>query len=791
MYLLKKHFHPVNFTFARQYSGRQLETAGRNLELRVQSATGDIHHIIVGNSGFVQANLQLEQAAAGEDLARQEDHSYLHVTNDAGMRLLDRDGSVLLEGTAKRWFGVCGSAWVFEFKREPDMRFYGLGEKQAPFERSEQTYVFWNVDVWADHPMDQVEHGDYDPDYISIPYLIIKRGNTYIGLLLDTSFPATISLSGESQVAEQLQIELDYPAAFSLGAEDGTPSLYCLLGPSLAELTRKLQLLLGTTPLPPLWSLGYHQSRWGYRGDTELFELAGRFTACDFPVDGLWLDIDYMDGFRVFTVDRSCLPDPAATLAALRKRGFRVVPILDPGVKRDENYSVYTSGLQENVFCLTETGAPFVGMVWPGFTVFPDFTLPKVRQWWARLAKDFFDLGFDGAWIDMNDPSTGPVDPMAMRFDYGRKAHAACRNQYALLMAQATHEAQLACRPDQRPFLLSRSGSTGSQKYAAHWTGDNFSNYHHLQRSIGKSINLALSGLPFNGADVGGFGGDCSEQLLIDWLKAAFLFPFLRNHTMRGSRSQEPWAYCSETLAILRHYVRLRYRLLPYLYNLFMDQEEQGEAILRPLFYDFADSSDLPLELIDDQFLVGPAIMQAPFVVEEATRRPLVLPQATWLDGETGRWLAGGRRIDANKSRWGTPLFLKQGALIPFLSGPRTDNRVDLNRIGLLCCLAPGSSNQSRYLYRSDDGCSFAYRNKGRSSVEIIARVVQDELHLQLNRLSDGYGPIHITPYTIDRFSAIVLEGPAGSRRLHPQEQAVRLTGDSFTWQCWQELVGS
>ncbi len=789
MYLLHKYPHPLNFAFADRRRGETLGAGGMAFHLSVTSSADDIHHVEITRPALWPEDYRTEpltpvrQGSWTDGAAKPE--TRLEIPEGAGFRLKDRRNGTLLEAEAGAWFGVSGAAWLFQFRREPEMAFYGLGEKHTPFERSNRAYRFRNVDVWADHPLEPVAHGDYDPDYISIPYLIVKRGNTYLGLLSDNPYPGTAAISPEGRVASQLKIRLDYPPTITMGAENGVPSLYILHGPSLAELTRKFQQLVGTTPLPPLWALGYHQSRWGYGGAADLEELADRFETHRFPCDGLWLDIDYMDGFRVFTFDPDQLPRPEETISNLKDRGFRVVPILDPGVKREPGYPVYESGLTEGCFCRNPAGTPFVGMVWPGFTVFPDFSLETSRNWWAAHARRFFETGFDGAWIDMNDPSTGPVDPTAMRFREGRVDHDALHNQYALLMARATRQGFADARPDQRPFLLSRSGSTGSGKYAAHWTGDNFSNYHHLRRSIGKSIHLALSGIPFNGPDVGGFGGDCPEALFVDWIKAAFLFPFFRNHTMRGSRSQEPWAYSPEALAVVRHFVRLRYRLLPYLYNLFMDQEETGEAILRPLFYDFPDTPELPLGRVDDQFMVGPAMLQAPFVREGSKTRELVLPEGKWLDAETGRWTAGNQRVTAEKKRWSTPLYLRDGALLPFQPEEPTDNRTDLNRIGLLCCLSPETTGTAHYRYRADDGISFAYRKGERSAVDLSARVEGENLIMTVDRTAVGYGPIQIIPFTEDRFQKLVVEEGGRRWELEPMAETVRLAGDVFSWYRW------
>jgi hypothetical protein len=282
--------------------------------------------------------------------------------------------------------------------------------------------------------------------------------------------------------------------------------------------------------------------------------------------------------------------------------------------------------------------------------VFPDFSLPKAQAWWAEHVAEFAKLGPDGAWLDMNDPSTGPVDCNAMLFQEGRAPHDAYHNQYASLMAEATRRGFLKARPDKRPFLISRSGFTGGQRHSAHWTGDNWSNYHHLHTSIGKTLNLALSGMPFNGPDVPGFGGNAGTALFLDWYKAGFLFPFLRNHSMRTFKRQEPWVFPKEAFAIVRRYVRLRYKLLPYLYNLFIKHEDEGEAIMRPLFYDFEDTRRLPLAHVNDQFMVGPAIMQAPFTVEGLAEREVILPAARWWRADKPGWVAGPARFQARRS---------------------------------------------------------------------------------------------------------------------------------------------
>jgi len=788
--LFNKYPHPMNFNFADSYHGGVVTIAGRPFELHTTEAGADIHHVGLSHHRLWPRDI-------GNERLRQRDshepeggrRTRLEISESAGMRLTSPRGKTLLAAEAGGWWGVSGKRWLLRFRGRPEMQFYGLGEKHTPFERSGRAYWFWNTDVWADHPRELVRNGDYDPDYLSVPYLIIKHNNTYTGLLVDSPFPAMISVGAQSAVAGVVEPFRNRAPEILLAAEDGPPSLYLLFGPSLAELTRKFQLLIGTCPLPPIWSLGYHQSRWGYRGASDLTTLADRFERHRFPADGLWLDIDYMKGYRVFTIDSRQMPQPVETIAALRERGFRIVPILDPGIKREAGWAVYDGGRAANVFCLNSAGGVFTGLVWPGLAVFPDFSLPKTRLWWAGHARRFFELGFEGAWLDMNDPSTGSIDCRDMRFDHGRLPHETYHNRYALLMARATRDALLAARPDRRPFLLSRSGSTGSQKYCAHWTGDNFSSYRHLRRSIAKSLNLALSGIPFNGADVGGFGGNCSEALLIDWFKAAFLMPFFRNHTMRGSRRQEPWAYSRRALGVIRRFVRLRYTFLPYLYNLFIDQEERGEAILRPLFYDFRDEPSLPLGYIDDQFMVGPAILQAPFVHKNGRQRDVVLPGRKWLRADTGRWVAGGGLLRVRRQAGSTPLFLREGSLVPFQPGERTTNSKDLSHIGLMCCLSPGFTGQARLCYQADDGFSFDYRRGRRTRLDVTARATGRRLHLRIKTLAKGFGPVHLVPFSLNRFTALHLDTDGRRQRLHPIKERVQLTGQPFDWYRWQPVL--
>jgi alpha-glucosidase len=795
VYLFGKYFNSNNFRFADAFEGGAYRIGEETFALDAQSVGDEVWRLRVRHPRWAVDHcrsglLPDERADGSRHKARTRAAARLEIAHDGGLALragaLGRAFLASLPGAA---FGVSGQAWMFQFRLRPDMQFYGMGEKSTPFEKSERAHRFWNTDVWADHGTSRAKNSSYDPDYISVPYVIVKRGNTYAGLLLDNPYASVISISPRLNVANQMMATEDETPYIFLGSEDGPPCLYVLFGPSLPELTRKLQKLAGPTPLPPLWALGHHQCRWGYRGTEDLENLADQFAKHEFPNDGLWLDIDYMDGYRVFTWSGEHFRDPAREIAGLQAKGFKVVPILDPGVKREKGYTVYDGGHAAGIFCRNPAGGEFTGVVWPGYTVFPDFSLPKAQAWWAEHVAEFAKLGPDGAWLDMNDPSTGPVDCNAMLFQEGRAPHDAYHNQYASLMAEATRRGFLKARPDKRPFLISRSGFTGGQRHSAHWTGDNWSNYHHLHTSIGKTLNLALSGMPFNGPDVPGFGGNAGTALFLDWYKAGFLFPFLRNHSMRTFKRQEPWVFPKEAFAIVRRYVRLRYKLLPYLYNLFIKHEDEGEAIMRPLFYDFEDTRRLPLAHVNDQFMVGPAIMQAPFTVEGLAEREVILPAARWWRADKPGWVAGPARFQARRSEAGTPLFLREGALIPMQAGVPKDNRKDLKAIELLLVLPPDFRGRAETVYACDDGETFAYREGARTVYRLSAEVRRGAVHLEAHAESRGFGPLRITPVTLEPFAQLEYRDPDGkTHRLRPEPWQSDIWGAPMGFTAWRQV---
>jgi alpha-glucosidase len=763
--------HPSNFSFATAHAQQTLSIGSGPVQIHVRDLGEDVFHVELGDA--TRWPLDARVLPLHEDAFSQRPSDCRLVVSDSGnLGLVNAAGQTVLAGVEGACIGVCGSAWLLQFVRTAGMRFFGQGEKVTGMEKTGKRTKFWNADVWADHAMHTIETGQADPQYAAIPYLLVRQGQQWVGILVD--HPGAVFMDTGSNWFFFGKDDQNAPPAFWLGADQGVPAFYVIAGDSVASVTQRLQRLVGTTPLPPLWSLGHHQSRWGYAGTQHLQQLDAAFTEHAFPNDGLWLDIDYMDRFKVFTTSPEHFGNLTQDLKQLQANGRRIVPILDPGVKVEAGYTVASSGQAADIFCRNPEGQPYVGFVWPGRTWFPDYSLPEGRDWWATYSKAFRESGFDGAWLDMNDPSTGAAELDDMLFQRGTWPHWAYHNQYGTGMAQATRDGFLAARPDERPFLLARSAYTGSSRFTAVWTGDNFSSWHHLRTSIHCSLNLALSGIPFNGPDVPGFGGHADKDLAIAWYKAGCLFPFLRNHASAGTAQQEPWVFGPQAMDTIRHHVRLRYKLLPYLYQLWNDQEQHGTAVMRPLFYDYANTDGLELDRIDDQFLIGPAILQAPIVQAGSQQRTVVLPgQGRWMDANTGEFIRAGRSIHATSSTDSTPIYLREGTLLPMQPGVRTSAANDLSDIELHVILGEGSPDEATLDYVADDGLSYGYQRGERSVYRLSARRSGSVLDVQVRVLQAGWKPLRLRVVGYDGASQLHL-------RVGDQTTTMALT--PFAW---------
>ena len=589
------------------------------------------------------------------------------------------DGSVVLE-TAQdeqgRWwaYATLNDAWTLRRRSRQEDAFYGLGEKTGRHNRKGRDFTMWNTDVLSpsaageftaglasDDPRGDRTSTEFDPYYASVP------------LLYHQTYPDGAMAGSFVDNGYRGRYELSRPDEYRVHFSGGQYTEYVFAGPRMPQVLERYTELTGRTAPPPLWSLGYHQCRWFHYTQDAVEALAARHREHEIPCDTLWLDIDYMDGYRVFTWDTEAFPDHPAMLGRLADKGFRVITIIDPGVKRDPGYWVYDQAVERDVLCRTEGGDIYIGEVWPGDTTFPDFVTEDARQWWGELNAAHVQSGLAGIWNDMNEPATGVVPPGRMLFGKGRYSHERYHNQYALLMAMGTTAGLREAMPELRTFVLSRAGFAGIQRYAANWMGDNMARWDHLWLSIPMANGFGVSGQAFVGADIGGFAGGTNGELFLRWMQYGTLTPFCRNHSMRDNVDQYAWAFGDVVEDLVREAIRLRYRLLPYIYAAFLRAAETGSPVQRPLVFDHQD--DPAVRDLDDEYLFGPDLLVAPVVEPGMTARQVYLPEGDWYDWHTDELVGGRRHVIAPTPMDHIPLYARGGAVIPMWpeAPPSTD----------------------------------------------------------------------------------------------------------------------
>jgi len=573
-----------------------------------------------------------------------------------------------------------------------DEMFFGCGETAGPLNKRGSTTTFWNTD-------DPNHTYATEALYVSIPFLISTRRGAHYGIFWDNTHRTNFNLGQTTDekhyILESAAGEIDY---------------YFFAGDSIRDIVRGYTELTGRMWMPPRWALGFQQSRWSYGSADDVLNVARSFRKRKIPCDAIYCDIDYMDGYRVFTWNPKTFPKPREMTERLSKMGFKLVTIIDPGVKNDNGYIICREGKKKGMFLENAVGGWFTGKVWPGECVFPDFTNPRVRTWWGQWHEQLLDVGVAGIWNDMNEPAVWDhpdgTMPLDVPHDYEgyHATHARAHNVYGFNMARACHEALRGLRPNERPFVITRAAYAGIQRYSMVWTGDNQSLWEQLAVSIPECLNLSLSGVPFCGPDVGGFGRDCTGELLARWTQAGAFFPFFRNHTAVGTRRQEPWAFGKEVEDICRRYISLRYQLLPYIYNLFREATLAGTPIMRPLFWEFPNDSKS--YSVDDQFLLGSSWLVAPIVKPGATMRAVYLPEGQWYDYWTKRLIEGGQYVGASAPLEKLPLYVRAGSILP-MTKPIEHTNQAIKEVVL--DVYPGNETTG-YLYE-DDGASFDFEH--------------------------------------------------------------------------------
>lgn len=647
----------------------------------------------------------------------------LEVTVDDKLRLAvtDRAGHLLQQDIEPvQWQG---DRFRIYKRKWPDEHFFGLGDKPGPLDRVGQAFTMWNTDNfgWQEST---------DPIYKSIPFFMSFKGGTALGVLFDNTWRSFFDFGREM------------PDAYSFGAPNGPIDYYLIYGPDPKKVVETYAWLTGPTPLPPLWSLGFQQSRYTYEPESRLIEVADRLRSDHIPADALYLDIDFQQKNRPFTVDQIKFPNFSAMVSELAHKQFHLVVITDLHIAKvpNEGYAPYDSGIAGDHFVKNPDGSTYVGPVWPGPSVFPEFTQRATREWWGGLYKEFASQKVAGFWNDMNEPAVFTYPTKTMPDDVQHRidepgfqkrtaTHLEIHNVYGLENSRATYEGLLTLQPNQRPFVLTRASYAGGQRYAATWTGDNSSTWNHLRQTVPQLLNLGLSGFSMSGADVGGFAGSPSPDLLTRWLQLAAFQPIDRDHAAKGTRDHEPWVDGPQHETIRRRYIEERYRLLPYLYTAAEETSHDGMPIMRPLFLEFphatTDGHPMDLDTGGGEYMFGANLLIAPSPSpEEVSPYELHLPAGIWYDYWTGekidrRTKTAARDLEIRDAAATVkpimitpkleelPVYVREGSILPL--APLTQSTEEKPQGPLTLRVYPGE-HCGGSIYQ-DDGTTFAYRN--------------------------------------------------------------------------------
>lgn len=750
--------------FAQMVTARPdgVDVAQAGATIRVVALTDSILRIRIGRDGAMP-----EDASWAVDPATRAQHVAVtpaadgFVTKalrvrfaaDGAMRVEDLAGHVISADAAPA--KLDGKAFTLAKTMPQAEHYFGMGDKTGGLDRRGKSFVHWNTDAFG------FGVGD-DPIYKSIPFFIGVggAGGSY-GLFLDNTWRTWFDFGHRDD------------KVLSFGAPGGPIDYYLIAGPTTAEVVRRYTDLTGKAPLTPQWALGYQQSRYSYKTDAELRGVAARLRQERIPTDVLWLDIDYQDRNRPFTVNTTAFPDLKGLIGDMKRDGFKVVTITDLHVARaaDQGYAPYDSGTRTDEFVHRADGSVYVAPVWPGPSVFPDFTQAKTRDWWGKLFADQVKWGVAGAWNDMNEPAIFETPTKTMPDDVVHRiasddfaartaTHAEMHNVYGMENTRATYDGLRKLMPDERAFVMTRASYAGGQRYSVTWTGDNLATWDHLKLSVQQIINLGLSGFSYGAADVGGFAGGPSADLLTRWFQIGAFYPVFRDHAANDAPRAEPWVDGPEHLAIRRRFVEERYRLMPYLYALADQNARTGDPILRPVFYDYPSA----MRMSCDQswaFTLGRSLLVAPPPHPDQPRAyDVCLPKGGWYDywtgarvGEaqqaavagqfqsatqaTGEATVLGDRVRETPRLERLPVFVRAGTILP--RQPLVQSTAEVPDGPLQLDVYPGDDCRGD-LY-ADDGHSMAYTRGVLMRQAVSCQVTPDGLTLRFAARQGRYAP--------------------------------------------------
>jgi alpha-glucosidase len=616
----------------------------------------------------------------------------------------DRSGHVVLADAPGEAMAFANGGFRLRKAMPRDAHYFGLGDKAGSLDRRGGAYALWNTDSFG--------FGEAsDPLYKSVPFVLgLDEGGRSFGLFLDDTWRSTFDFG---------KTERD---VFAFGAEGGPVDYYVMVGATPKDVVQDYAWLTGAPPLTPLWALGFQQSHWSYMTQDEAQRIADRLRRDQIPADVLWLDIDYQDRDRPFTVNTKTFPDLPGLVKSLAREDMHLVVITDLHVADapGQGYAPYDSGMAAGVFLKKPDGQPYVGEVWPGPAVFPDFSRKPVREWWGTQFRDFTAMGVAGFWNDMNEPAIFNVPSKTMPLDVVHRieepgfapraaSHAEMHNVYGMLNSRATYEGTLGLVPDRRPFVMTRASFAGGQRWAATWTGDNSSSWTHLNLSTEQLVSLGLSGFAYAGDDIGGFAGDPpSPELLTRWIEVGAFNPIFRDHYQKDKPAQEVWVHGAEQEAIRRRYIEARYRLMPYIYALAEENSRTGVPLMRPVFLEYPKvvAGGDRLGGTESQFMLGPDLLIAPPPTPESPAAYTApLPGPGWYDYWTGRRIDDSKTLETPALDH-LPVYVRPGAILP--RQPLVQATGQTPKGDLELAVYPGEGCRGQiYL---DDGVSFAYR---------------------------------------------------------------------------------
>ncbi|OQX78579.1 MAG: glycoside hydrolase family 31 [Bacteroidetes bacterium 4484_276] len=647
---IKKDNGKQTFTFETDNGTAVVTLMSPNIfRVRIAKAFGpDISYAVVGEAirgNFDYGEDDNEFFVSSDSLVLKVSKKPLRFTFETkGGKVISQDDPEF--GTS--WIGTEVSAYK---TLQDGEKFIGLGEKTGNLDRRGEAYVNWNTD-------NPHYDNNTDPIYASIPFYIgIHHGLNY-GIFLDNSYRSVFNFGASN----------DRFSYFS--ADDGEMDYYFIYHEKISDIIKSYTWLTGRMELPPLWALGYQQCRWSYTPHAEVLDIAATFRQKKIPADVIYLDIGYMDSYKIFTWHPENFPNPEKLISDLKKMDFRTAVIIDPGIKVEEGYQAYDEGIAYDHFVKYPDGKPWTAQVWPGWCHFPDFTQPETRDWWGEKFMGYVNLGVEGFWNDMNEIATwGQQPPNLIEFAWegNKTTYRQAKNVYGMEMARSTFEGTKKLMDGRRPLIITRAGFAGLQRYTSIWTGDNHATDHHMMLGVRLVNSLGLSGISFTGSDVGGFGGNATPELFARWVQIGAFTPFFRGHSAINTASAEPWVFGEQTERVARNYIQLRYNLLPYVYTAIRESTQSGMPVNRSLAINYTSDEKVFWRIYQNQYIFGPSLLIIP-VESDKQLTTAYLPEGEWYDFYTDEKFSGKQEITAKCPGDKLPVYVKAGSMVPMQS---------------------------------------------------------------------------------------------------------------------------